>query len=160
MKLWKKLTLGTIITTGLVAGVKYALGLKHTSAELETQTKVMVHKMDFEGLTLRVDTVIKNPSKTELKIKYPFVKLIYKDSTIGSSQVQNQDVVIPAYGEARIEKILFQIPLLGLFSIGGELFKSLQSKETIAMQVKIITTIDLGWKKLPFEKTQEVKIQA
>ncbi|MEY2917589.1 MAG: hypothetical protein RIS73_1303, partial [Bacteroidota bacterium] len=43
----------------------------------------------------------------------------YKGDTIGSSQVVNQDITIPKFGEANIEAIMINIPLMGIFSVVG-----------------------------------------
>lgn len=156
---WKKILIGAGIGGGLIAGVSYLLRLRRTSVELETDTTVLVHKLDLKGITLRVDATLKNPTKTGLKIKFPFVKLVHKDTMIGSSQVINKDIEIPSFGEARVEQIMIRIPLSGIFSIGAALIKSLQSGEAVKLMVKIITTIDLGWKQLPYEKKDEVTLR-
>lgn len=156
----KKILLGIGIGGGLIAGFSYLMRLRKTGAELESETTVKIHKFDLSGLTLRVDALLKNPTKTGLKIKFPFVKLLYKDSTLASSQVVNKDIEVPAFGEARIEQIMIKIPVLGLFSLGGDIFKSLQSGEPVKIQAKTITTINLGWKQLPYEKTDEVTLKA
>ncbi len=155
MGIVKKILAGVGIG-GVIAGVAYALRIRRTSAELETVTTVMVHKIDLKGVTLRVDATLKNPTQTKLKIKYPFVKLIYQDASIGSSQVVDKDIDLPPFSEARIEKIMIQIPVLGIFSIGAALAKSFLSGEAVKLKVKTVSTIDLGWKKVPYEKTDEV----
>lgn len=155
----KKILIGAGIGGGLIAGATYLLRLKRTSAELETVPSVMVHKIDLKGITLRVDVKLKNPTKTELKIKFPFVKLIYKDSTIGSSEVINKDITIPSFGEAMASNIMIQVPLFGIFSLGSGLIKAYQSGESVKMNVKTGSTIDLGVKTIPYEKTEEITIK-
>lgn len=155
----KKILVGAGIGGGLIAGGAYLLRLRKTGAELETVTSVMVHKLDLKGITLRVDATLKNPTKTKLRIKFPFVKLIYKDATIGSSQVIDKDIDLPPFGEARVGKIMIQVPLKGFFSIGAALFQSLQTGEAVKMKTKVISSIDLGWHKLPYEKTEEITVK-
>lgn len=155
----KKILIGTGIGGGLIAGATYLFRLKRTSAELESIATVNVHKLDLKGLVLRVDVQLKNPTKTKLKIKFPFVKLIYKDTTIGSSQVLDKDIEIPSYGEAVAEKIMISIPLKGIFSLSAGLIKSLSTGESVKLNSKTISTIDLGWKKLPYEKMEELTLK-
>ena len=152
----KKIFIGSAIGGGLIAGATYLFRLKRTSVELESFASVNIFKIDLTGLTLRVDVQLKNPTRTKFKIKYPFVKLIYKDTTIGSSQVVNKDITIPAYGEAVAEKIMIQIPVRSIFSVVMGLVKSLLQGESVKVISKTISTIDLGWKKLPYEKTEEL----
>ncbi|MBI4929900.1 MAG: hypothetical protein HY841_03995 [Bacteroidetes bacterium] len=146
MGLFKKILVGASIGGGLIAGASYALRLRRTGKELETVTTVMVHKLDLKNVTLRVDSTLKNPTGTGLKIKYPFVKLIYQDAVIGTSQVVNRDIDVPPYGEARIGKIMIQVPLLGIFSIGAALAQSLVSGDAVKMEVNTISSVDPNWK--------------
>lgn len=157
--MWKKILVGIGLTGGLAAGISYLLRLKRTNAELLTETTVNVHKLDLQGITLRVDAVLKNPTKTALKLKFPFVKIKYKDAVIGSSQVVNKDIDVPAFGESHIDEIMIRVPLAGVFSIASDLIDAIQGKQTVKLEVTTISTIDLGWKQLPYEKTNEVTLK-
>ncbi|MBI4945309.1 MAG: hypothetical protein HY840_02775 [Bacteroidetes bacterium] len=155
----KKILVGSAIGGGIIAGVTYFFRLKRTSVELESYAKVNIFKLDLSGLVLQVDVQLKNPTRTKFKIKFPFIKLIYKDATIGSSQVVDKDITIPAYGEAVAEKIMITIPPRNIFSVSAGLIKSLLAGEQVKLNSKTISTIDLGWKKLPYEKTEEVTLK-
>jgi len=150
-----KIAVGVLVTGGVYAGYKYVQNLKKASKELETVSTLLIHKIGLDGLTIRVDVVLKNPTAGTLRIKYPFVKLIHKDAMIGSSQVLNKDIQIPAFGEAHIDQVMINIPIIGLFSIGAALYKSFINKEPVIVTCKTLTTIDLGWNKIPYEKNQE-----
>jgi hypothetical protein len=153
---FRKLLIGVGIGTGAIAAWNYFSGLRRTSAELESITHINIHKLYEKGLVVRVDVQLKNPTKTKLKIKFPFVKLLYKDVTVGSSQVIDKDIEIPSFGEAVAEKIMIEIPLGNIFSVGGRMITSLLKGETIKLKSKTISTIDLGWKKIPYEKIEEL----
>ncbi len=150
-----------LIGGGIMAAIAaYLLRLRRTSAELETVVSAKIHSISFSGLTIRVDVQLKNPTKGTMAIKFPFVKLIYKGSTIGSSQAINKDITIPSYGEVMIDSILISIPVLGLLSVAGDLIKAITgSPEGIKIQIVTISTIDLGWKTIPYEKLDEVVIK-
>lgn len=152
---WTKIMVGTGIGAGLVGLVAYVTRLKRTSAEMESVATAKIHSLKLDGLTIRIDVQMKNPSSGSFKIKFPFVKLLYKDKTIGTSQVINKDIQIPAYGEARIEAIMIKIPITSLLSLGAGLYKLLMNNEPAPIFIKTITTIDLGWKKMPYEKTDD-----
>ena len=152
---WTKIIVGTGIGAGLVGLFAYVTRLKRTSSELESVTSAKIHSLKLDGLTLRVDVQLKNPSNGSFKIKFPFVKIIYKDKTIGTSQVINKDIQLPAYGEAKIEAIMIKIPFTGIISLGAGLYKSLIQKEPVTLFIKTVTTLDLGWKKVPYEKTDD-----
>lgn len=158
METWKKITVGTIIGGGLIGGTVYLLRLNKMNAELETVPMVKIHKLDFSGLTLRVDVQLKNPTRTPFKIKFPFIKLVYKGTTVGSSQVVDKDIQIPTFGEAIIEKMMIKVPLMNIFSLSGGLIKAIQNKEPVKLDVKTLTTIDIGWKKVPYTKADTITL--
>jgi hypothetical protein len=153
-----KIIVGTIVSGVVIAGTVYVVRLNRTAANLETVPMVKVNKLDLSGLTLQVDVQLKNPTRTTLKIKFPFVKLVYKGTTIGSSQAIDKDITIPAFGEAVINRIMIRIPLLSIFSLSGGLIKAMQNNETAQVNVVTSTTLDVGIKKIPFTKTDTVTL--
>jgi len=155
----KKILVGSAIGGGIIAGVTYFLRLQKTNVELETFAKVNIFKLDLSGLVLQVDVQLKNPTRTKFTIKFPFIKLIYKDATVGSSQVVDKDINIPAYGEAVAEKIMINIPPRNIFSVSAGLLKSLIAGESVVLNVKTISTVDFGWKKFPYEKTEDINLK-
>jgi hypothetical protein len=158
METWKKITVGTIVGGALIGGTIYIVRLSKMGAELETVPMVKIHKLDLTGLTLRVDVQLKNPTRTAFKIKFPFLKLVYKGTTVGSSQVVDKDISIPAFGEAVINQIMIQVPLLSIFSLSGGLIKAIQNKEAVKIDVTTLTTIDLGMKKVPYKNIATVTL--
>lgn len=158
METWKKIAIGTAIGGALIGGGVYVVRLYSMGTELETVASVKIHKMDLTGLTLRVDVQLKNPTRTAFKIKFPFIKLLYKETAVGSSQVVDQDISIPAFGEAVINQIMIHIPLMNIFSLSGGLIQAVQNNEAVKLDVKTVTTIDLGWKKVPFSKSDTITL--
>jgi len=55
--------------------------------------------------------------------------------------------------------MMVNIPLLGIFSLAGDLLKSLQSGSAVKVGVKTTTLINLGWKKIPYEDFQEYNLK-
>jgi hypothetical protein len=152
----KKLLTITLIGGGLIAGYSYYVKMKKTSAELEIIPDASIHAVNWDGITIRLDLLLKNPTKGSFTVKFPFVKLTYKGATVGSSQAMNQDIKIPAYGQAKIEKLLVNIPVLSIFSVSASILKSIQSKEPVTIVATLKTTIDLGLVNMPFEESHEV----
>lgn len=156
MSLTNKIIRGALIGGGVIAGYSYYLKMRRTEAQLQIIPNAGIHQVNWDGITIRLDVLLKNPTKGSFSIKFPFIKLTYKDSLVGSSQVVNKDIKIPAYGEAKIEKILVTIPILSIFSVSSSILKAIQNKEQLAIKATLITTIDLGFTKIPFEETHEV----
>ena len=159
METWKKIAVGTGIGTALLAGATWLSRINKTAVNLEVVPTAKIHQLAFNGVTIRVDIQLKNPTRSSFKLKYPFIKLRYKDESIGSSQVVNQDIVLPAFGEAQIENVLIKIPLLNLFTSSGKVFTAINNNELIQIQIDILTTIDIGIKKLPFTKSEKITLR-
>ena len=140
-----------LIGTGVVVTGGYLLKMSRTSANIETEIKAKIHSLKLSGLTIRVDAKLKNPTDGTLKIKYPFVKLSFQNSTIGSSQVVNQNITIPSFGEANIEVVMINIPLTGIFSVAMDLLKSLKTGTGVKVMIKVVTTIYTTFSTIPYE---------
>jgi hypothetical protein len=156
---WKKILIGTGITAGIAGIATYAAKLWRTGAQLESVASAMIHALKLDGLTVRIDVILKNPTSSSLKLKFPFVKLIYQDKVIGTSKVIDKDITLPKNGEAKVSGIMVTMPATGLLSLGSGLLSVLTKKQPAPISVKTITTIDLGWKKVPYEKTDNMTIK-
>jgi hypothetical protein len=154
-----KIVVGTVVLAAVGGGILYVHRLQKMSDELVVVPSVKIHKLALDGLTVRVDTRLKNPTRTAVNIKFPFVKLMYKNSVVGSSQAVDKDVQIPANGEAQVDGMMVHIPFLGLFSLAGDLIKSLTDGSAVKVGLKTLSTINLGFQKLPYEDFQEVTLK-
>jgi hypothetical protein len=154
-----KLIMGTAIGAGVVALVSYFANMRRASATLEVISTANIHSLSWSGLTIRVDAILKNPTAASFSVKFPYVKVSHKGTILGSSQVINKDIKIPAYGQVLIDSIMVEINTLSFFSIAYDLIKALNNKEPLALLIEIITTIDLGWSKLPYDLKKEVTLK-
>ena len=159
MSIATKILTTSVIGVGAIAGWTYVKNLKKAQAELEVVPKASIHQLSWDGLTIRLDVLLKNPTKGSFSIKFPFVKLLYKDSVIGSSEAIDKDIKIPAFGQAMIDKIMITIPMTSVFSVVFTVIKALYNNEAIRMIVKTITTIDIGIMSVPYEDKKEVTVK-
>lgn len=158
MPVWKKILVGTTIGAGITGIALYLSRLNRTGTQLESVTTAKIHSLNLSGLTIRLDVKLKNPTNGSLKLKFPFVKVAFKDVTIGTSTVINKDIELPKYGEANIEAIMVTIPATGLLTLGGAIYNLLTNKEAANILVTTISTIDLGWTKKPYEKAETITL--
>ncbi len=155
----KKIIAGTGIGAAVVAAAVWLFRLKRASVNMEVVPTIQLHKFDLTGLYIRIDLQLKNPTRTIFKIKYPFVKLSYQGTSVGSSQVVNQDITLPPFGEAQISAIMVRIPILNIFSSAGKLLSAVKNNESIQMEVTTISTIDIGVQKIPYKKTDTLTLK-
>jgi hypothetical protein len=146
----------TLIGGVAIAGYSYFVKMKKTTAELQIIPDASLHSVSWNGLTIRLDVILKNPTKGSFSIKFPFVKLMFKNTLVGSSEVINKDIQIPAFGQAKISKLLVNIPMLSIFSVSTSILKAIQNKEQVKIVATLMTTIDLGLAKIPFEESHEL----
>jgi len=154
-----KILTGTLVGAGVVAIVGYVKKLKKTQAELEIIPTANLYQLTWNAIVVRVDVLLKNPTKGTFNIKFPFVKLISNGTTVGSSQAVNKDIKIPAYGEVVISKLLVTIPVSSFFSVASEVLKNIQNKKAVKLTVKVMTTVNLGWTELPYESNNEITLK-
>ncbi len=159
MSVLSKILAGTVLGAGVIAGIEYFTRLRKAQVELEIIPRANIYALSWDGLTIKVDVQLKNPTKGSFSLKFPFVKIIYKGNTVGSSQVVDRDIKIPAYGEVMIEKIMVQIPVTSVFSVVFGLIKSLFNKEPVKISVKTMTTVDVGLAKIPYDNETELTIK-
>lgn len=159
MSIATKILTTSVIGFGAIAGWTYVKNLKKAQAELEVMPKASIHQLSWDGLTIRLDVLLKNPTKGSFSIKFPFVKLLYKETVIGSSEAIDKEIKIPAFGQAMIDKVLVQIPMTNVFSTVFTLVKTLIGGDSATLAIRTLTTINLGIIKLPYENKQEVQLK-
>jgi hypothetical protein len=154
-----KVITGTAIGAGLLAVIAYFKNINRAQAQLEVVPVVNIHQLSLEGLTVRVDALLKNPTGGSFKIKYPFIKLTHKDVLLGSSQAVNKDIKIPAFGQVMIKDMMVKIPVLSFFSVGYDIIKALMNKQPVTLTISVITTADLGWTQVAIEHKQDMALK-
>lgn len=154
-----KILAGTVLGAGTLAAIAYLRNIKRAQAQLEIIPVINIHQLSLEGLTIRVDALLKNPTGASFKIKYPFVKLNHKDALLGSSQAVNKDIKIPAFGQVMIKDIMIKVPVLSFFSVGYDIIKALMNKQQVTVSISVITTADLGVSQIAIEHKQDMTLK-
>jgi hypothetical protein len=154
-----KLLVGLGLGAGALVGYNYFRKLSLTDQHMEIIPSAMIHKLDLTGLHIRMDIRIKNPDEATFKIKYPFMKLVYEGETIGSSQAIDKDILIPPNGEVVINGVMIQIPITNIFTNAYKIFKDVSAGKKVKLKIHTHSTINLGWKTLPFDKVNEFDLK-
>ena len=154
-----KLLAGTMLGAGVIAGVGYVKRLRQAQGDMEIIPTANLYSLNWEGVTIRIDVLLKNPTKGSFSIKFPFIKLIYKGTSIGSSQAVNKDIKITPFSEVKVENIMVRIPVTSVFSVVFALVKSFHNKEPVKLTIKTTTVVDIGITSIPYQSEQEVTVK-
>ena len=138
-----------------IAGGAYLFNLSRLSAELEVVSKAAIHKVTLSGLTIRIDVTLKNPTGGSINVKFPFVKLLYSETTLGSSEVRDQNFDLAKFAEKTLDPIYITLPFMSLASSAPALLKEYRSTGKFDLVIKIVTTLN---NTIPFSKTQNITI--
>ena len=150
----KHILFGMLGAAGLAGGA-YLINLSRLSAELEVVSKAAIHKVTLNGLTIRIDATLKNPTGGSISVKYPFVKLLYSDTTLGSSEVRNQNFDLAKFAEQTLDPIYINLSFMSLASSAPSLLKEYRSTGKFDLILKIVSTLN---DTIPFSKTQNITI--
>lgn len=138
-----------------VYGASYLMKLNRLSNELESVTKVSIHKVSLNGIDLRIDVTLKNPSGGSIQVKYPFVKMLYGGSTIASSKIKDVNIPISKFSEVSLEPVMINIGFLGLATTVPALLKEYRDTGKLNLIVKTVTTINDSF---PYTKTDNITL--
>jgi len=148
MEFWTKVAAGTLTGGILIGGVLFIpklLRLKSAAPQLDVIPSAKIHKLDFTGITIRIDVKLKNPTSAAFKMKYPYIRLTNNDWVIGTSQSVNTDIEMPPFGEANINSVMFNIPLFSMLELAASLVKAVQNNQAVNLDVTTLTEIDPYW---------------
>ncbi len=118
----------TVIKVGATAvagillffGIKYLYTAWQTSAAVEKInikiSKARIHKVSLDGIEMRANVQVQNPTNTKVTFIQPFVRLLAKGSTIASSDVSDKSFELNPMSQVDLQEISIKLQLLTLLS--------------------------------------------
>ena len=153
-----KIVIGTGIGAGMIWLVSYLMGKKKLGDQLDTITQARVHSVNLKGVTIRVDVVLKNPTQYSVRIKQPYVRLLFGGDLIGSSQIMDKQIELAAYKAQATDPIYVTIPVAGILKFGKSFYQAFALGQPIKLNIITMSIIDLGIKQLPYVKTDTITL--
>ena len=153
-------TAGVGILLLAVSAAAAASRVSELSGELAVETSGRIHKLELSGLTLAVDVTVKNPSRTSVTFRHPFVKLRSQGKDLLSSEIKASLYTVESYGEKKFT-LYFKTALPALSMMLPSLAKEYFSKGTLTLEVyektelTAVGGIPLG-EPLPYPKTDTI----
>ncbi|PTB98011.1 hypothetical protein C9994_00190 [Marivirga lumbricoides] len=136
---------------------RYLLRLNRASNTIVTRTTLAVNKVGLSGLELKASVRLQNPNPISLSLQFPFVNLTYRESSIGSSQVKDEILELPANGEKAFNIIIQSVGWLALIqTLGSDLVQSIRSGQKAT--IELMTTVTTKVNGIPYNQTELIKL--
>jgi LEA14-like dessication related protein len=136
---------------------RYLLRLNNASSSINTRTSVNVHKVSLSGIEFKATVTLQNPNPIALKIQYPFVNILYKGVSLGTSAVKNEVINISRYGEQSFDLKIQSAGWLTLIqSLGTSLINRIRSGEKTEMEIVASTSTRVN--SIPYQKEDLIKL--
>jgi nucleoside permease NupC len=136
-------------------GIPYLINLNRLSVELETATRISIYKVKLDGVELKIEVMLKNPTKGSITIKYPFVKMMSEGKAFATSEVRDQDITLEEFSQAVLPPIFVNLSWINLATTLPSLLKKMRNNERVTIQAKTITTINGS---IPYTKGDTIVI--
>ena len=139
----------------LYFGGSYLMKLRRLSNELETVAKVTIHKVTLGGIELSIAATLKNPTAGSIRLKHPYIKLVYGGKTIASSEIRDVEIEIKKFSQVVLPPIRINLVFMDLIFTVPALVKEYREAGKINLEVQTITTINGS---LPYKKTDKITL--
>lgn len=148
-----------VLGAGILVGTGFLFKMAATASNLETFYRLGGVTFDRNKIVLRLDVQVKNPTSTGLRIKYPYVRILSGETVLTTSQSQDEDIHIPAWGQVWIEDIVFEIDLLTAIVLATQITKLLTGKiAEIILKADVRTHAWFGPIGKPYRYEHEMKL--
>lgn len=152
MNIWAGIIMGAV---GL--GIFGLTRLYHAGGKLVTEVHARIFSIDFTKIVLALDIILKNPTNTEITIKYPFLYLAHNGTNLASSDLKDEDIVIPKFGQKTVSNIKIPLNFLQMAGLAPELLKKVRNKKyPVTVQIGATTSVRYAGTVIPYQNVQDV----
>ena len=144
--------LATILSVG------YLSRLQKTGSTITSRVRLQIHKITLTGMELKAIVQLQNPNPISLRIQHPFVKVLYGDKMLGSSEIENKVLDVDANSQQTFELLIVSAGWLTLIQIlGTTVVKDIREGKPIQLPLETIITTRVNG--LPYEQRETINIQ-
>ncbi|MBL6445730.1 LEA type 2 family protein [Fulvivirga sp. 29W222] len=130
----------------------YLLKLNRASQTIQTKTKAKIHKVGLSGIAVKIYATIKNPNKLTITLQKPLVTISYGGKSLGTSQLEDEKITVPEFGQKTFE-IDMNFGWLALTqSLGLSLVDAIRNKDKTSVNVDVIVTTTVNG--IPYTDTE------
>ncbi len=148
------------IAGGVVAffAGRYLLRLNKASQSIVARTRLQVHRVSLSGIELTAIIRLQNPNSIGLNIRFPFVNLKHKGTSIGSSQVKDETLQLAGNSEKAFSLRIQSAGWLSLIqALGAAIVQKIRSGQKVPLELLAITSTQVNG--IPFEKQETITLQ-
>lgn len=138
--------------------IRYLSRLQRASTNITSRIRVNIHKVNLTGIELKAQVTLQNPNPVSLRIQHPFVKILFKDTLLGTSAVENRIIDVEENSEQQFDLSIQSAGWLTLIQIlGTKVVRDIRSGNPIQLpiQTQIISRVN----GLPYEKQDHLLLQ-
>jgi len=158
------------IGIGTFFGGRYLLSLNRAKDKIVTSVTAKKDNISAQGVSVLVSYNIKNPSRANLKIRAPLIKLLFNGKLLASSTMKEVDIPesvkdangrieIKAFKETGNISTTILIPWLSVLSVSPQLMTRLQnSNETIKIEIETLSQVYTLAGDYPLEETTTIEL--
>jgi hypothetical protein len=158
------------IGIGTFFGGRYLLSLNRAKDKIATSVTAKKDNISAQGVSVLVSYNIKNPSRANLKIRAPLIKLLFNGKLLASSTLKEVDIPesvkdangrieIKAFKETGNISTTILIPWLSVLGVSPQLMTRLQnSNETIKIEIETLSQVYTLAGDYPLEETTTIEL--
>jgi len=138
--------------------INYLSRLQKASNTITSRIRVRIHKVNLTGIELRAMIQLQNPNPVSLNIQHPYLKVLFENKLLGSSQIENRIITVPENSQKDFELHIQSAGWLTLIQLlGTKVVSDIRSggSPQLKVQTQIISRIN----GLPYEKTEDLILQ-
>ena len=136
---------------------RYLLRLQKASQTIVTRTSIKVNRVGLSGIELKASVKLQNPNPVALAIKFPFLNLIHKDVSIGSSTVKNETIQLSENSEKTFDMAIQSAGWLTLIQVlGADIVQKIRSGQKVSIDLLATTSTQING--IPYEQQESIKL--
>ena len=136
---------------------RYLLRLQKASQTIVTRTSIKVNRVGLSGIELKASVKLQNPNPVALAIQFPFLNLIHKDVSIGSSTVKNETIQLSENSEKTFDMAIQSAGWLTLIQVlGADIVQKIRSGQKVSIDLLATTSTQING--IPYEQQESIKL--
>ena len=147
------------IVFGGALAIKTVLSTAHVGDKVQILPENL--KVNFtwkDGITVKTDLRLQNPTKDSVKLTQPFVKLMNGDSLLASNTITSSTTKLDKLSEAVIKDLTFNVSLLQLGVNASKIVSNIAQGEKILKGYDLKLEYSLYANGIPTTTVQPIKV--